>query len=470
MELVADRLEKPPKIAGMHFPDTQPEAKTANSDVGIFTEIHTLRVLIFMAYFVMKPPFFEKYDKCIPQYIRRIPKYESSICGYIKCISPKKCGVRFSVAHASWCLCKEKLPKPFPCFELKNVASRVRGGIFRRKVITLHFSFAVASYRSGTDGSLRNKQKKIIMSNISESIPPVTRNLIIINCIVLLLQEVLARTAGVDLTAVMGLHFLLASDFHLYQVVTYMFLHGGLTHLFFNMFALWMFGGIIEQTLGRKRFLVYYFVCGIGAALCQELWQLTQFFYEGMAQYQAVNIGTQIMPMTAFLNSAAWTTVGASGACYGVLLAFGVLYPEQRIMLLIPPIPMKAKYFVFAYAVIELVSAYTSNDNIAHFAHLGGMLFGWFLLRYWRRQGGTGLPLLEKLWGRLRGLFGKKGGPAQFRPAGGGMHGREGDYEYNMEQKRRQERVDQILEKISRSGYDALTAEEKRELFHYSSK
>lgn len=328
-----------------------------------------------------------------------------------------------------------------------------------------------ARLRLSCDTPGNERKTYILMSNIANSIPPVTRTLIIINCAVLLLQELLARTVGFDLTAVLGLHFLLASDFHLYQTVTYMFLHGGLAHLFFNMFALWMFGGIIEQTLGRKRFIAYYFVCGIGAALCQELWQLTQFFYEGMAQYQAVNIGSQILPMTAYLNSAAWTTVGASGACYGVLLAFGVLYPEQRIMLLIPPIPMKAKYFVFAYAVIELVSAYTSNDNVAHFAHLGGMLFGWFLLRYWRRCGGTGLPLLEKLWKWLRGLTGRKDGAATFRPAGGsGMHGRESDYEYNMEQRRRQERVDKILEKISRSGYDALTPEEKRELFQYSSK
>ena len=307
-------------------------------------------------------------------------------------------------------------------------------------------------------------------NNIANSIPPVTRTLIIANCAVLLLQELLARTAGIDLAEFFGLHFMLASDFHIFQTVTYMFLHGGLTHLFFNMFALWMFGGIIEQTLGRKRFIAYYFLCGIGAALCQELWQLTQFFYQGMAQYQSVSIGSQIMPMSAFLNSAAWTTVGASGACYGVLLAFGVLYPEQRIMLLIPPIPMKAKYFVFAYAVIELFSAYASNDNIAHFAHLGGMLFGWLVLRHWRSCGGTGLPVLEKFWGRLRSVFVRKDkGAAQFRPAGGSaVHGRESDYEYNLRKKREQERVDEILEKIRRSGYDALTPEEKRDLFQFS--
>ncbi|MBR6375965.1 MAG: rhomboid family intramembrane serine protease [Alloprevotella sp.] len=309
------------------------------------------------------------------------------------------------------------------------------------------------------------------MNNIANSIPPVTRWLIIINCAVLILQEVLVRATGIDLANIFGLHFLLASDFYLFQPVTYMFLHGGLAHLFFNMFALWMFGGIIERTLGQKRFIVYYFVCGIGAALCQELWQLTQFFYLGISNYQAVNIGSQVIPMSAFLNSAAWTTVGASGACYGVLLAFGVLYPEQRIMLLIPPIPMKAKYFVFAYAAIELFSAYTSNDNIAHFAHLGGMLFGWLLLHYWRKRGGTGLPLIEGLWKKVSGIFRKERQSPQFRPVGGsGIHGRQSDYEYNLEKKRRQERIDQILEKISRSGYDALTAEEKRELFQYSSK
>lgn len=192
-----------------------------------------------------------------------------------------------------------------------------------------------------------------------QNIPPITRNLLIVNVICFLLQKVL-EMQGIDVTNWLGLHFVLADDFSIFQLVSYMFLHGSFTHLFFNMFSLWMFGGLIERTLGRDRFLTFYFVCGIGAALCQEVWQTAQFFIEGMHNYEIVNTGNTLIPMGQFLNM--WTTIGASGACYGVLLAFGMLYPNERIMLLIPPIPMKAKYFVAGYAAIELVSAYTSNE------------------------------------------------------------------------------------------------------------
>ena len=207
---------------------------------------------------------------------------------------------------------------------------------------------------------------------------PITRSLLLANVVCYLLQLV-CKGIGIDLTESLGLHFILASHFGLYQLVTYMFLHGSLTHLFFNMFSLWMFGSLIERTLGRNRFLIYYMVCGIGAGLCQELWQAGQYFMEGMPAYDYIQTGYGLMPMGDYLNL--WTTIGASGACYGVLLAFGMLFPNERIMLLIPPIPMKAKYFVIAYAAIELFSAYSSNDNVAHFAHLGGMLFGWLSLK-----------------------------------------------------------------------------------------
>ena len=205
------------------------------------------------------------------------------------------------------------------------------------------------------------------------SLPPITRNLLIANVVCYLLQ-LLAGSLRIDLTDLLGLHFVLADDFRVWQLVSYMFLHGSLTHLFFNMFSLWMFGGLIERTLGAKRFLTYWMVCGIGAGICQEFWQTGQYFVEGLNNYPMVNTGTAIIPMGDYLNL--WTTIGASGACYGVLLAFGMLFPNERIMLLLPPIPMKAKYFVAGYAAIELISAYASNDNVAHFAHLGGMLFG----------------------------------------------------------------------------------------------
>lgn len=310
-----------------------------------------------------------------------------------------------------------------------------------------------------------------------QNIPPITRNLLIINVLCYALQYVL-KLQGIDIVNWLGLHFVLASDFNVFQLFTYMFLHGSLTHLFFNMFSLWMFGGIIERTLGTKRFLAYYFICGIGAGICQELWQTAEYFIEGLNSYEAVNTGSSIMPMGAFLNL--WTTIGASGACYGVLLAFGMLYPNERIMLLIPPIPMKAKYFVAGYAAIEVFSAYASNDNIAHFAHLGGMLFGFLLLRYWRRkaQSATGFSGWER-WDETRN---KQSINDKFKSwikqhinknhteAGNAHHTatRETDFEYNMRKKEDEKRMDEILDKIRCSGYESLTAEEKRELFRIS--
>ena len=150
--------------------------------------------------------------------------------------------------------------------------------------------------------------------------------------------------------------------FHSFQVVSYMFLHGGLEHLFFNMFALWMFGRSLEYELGSKRFLTYYLVCGIGAALIQmaTVWFTGEYYVQ---------------------------LIGASGAVMGLLLAFGVLHPNAVIMLLIPPIPMKAKWFVIIYGVIELFSGWRGYGNVAHFAHVGGMLWGLVLLYWWRRQG-----------------------------------------------------------------------------------
>lgn len=309
------------------------------------------------------------------------------------------------------------------------------------------------------------------------NIPPVTRNLIIINVICYLAQSVM-RLYGIDVTNWLGLHFVLADQFNVFQLVSYMFLHGSLTHLFFNMFSLWMFGGLIERTLGVKRFLIYYFVCGIGAGICQEIWQTADFFMEDMQSFSMVNIGNGIIPMGEFLNS--WTTIGASGACYGVLLAFGMLYPNERIMLLLPPIPMKAKYFVAGYAAIELISAYTSNDNVAHFAHLGGMLFGWFLIWLWKRRSNKNAATGWGQWtypqqGHKRSVW-KEKLKDTFTPhkttAGNAHHTatRETDYEYNIRSKEEEQRMDEILDKIKRSGYDSLTTDEKRELFRISRK
>ena len=314
------------------------------------------------------------------------------------------------------------------------------------------------------------------------NIPTITRNLLLINIICFLVQQVL-QLRGINVTDWLGLHFVLASQFNVLQLISYMFLHGSWTHLFFNMFSLWMFGRIIESTLGAKRYLLYYMVCGIGAGLCQELWQTADYFIHNLSAYEMVDTGRgALMPMSQFLNS--WTTIGASGACYGILLAFGALFPNERIMLLIPPIPMKAKYFVAGYAAIELFSAYTSNDNVAHFAHLGGMLFGWLLLRRWmrkarrtnqQRNGWTQWTEPQaarpSLWKRLtdftKGLTGRKkvstDGNAHHTP-----YRSETDYEYNERRKKEEQRMDEILEKVRRSGYNSLTREEKDELFRIS--
>ena len=312
-----------------------------------------------------------------------------------------------------------------------------------------------------------------------QSLPPITRNLLIANVVCFILQE-LAKAAGTDLTDIFGLHFVLAENFGIWQLVSYMFLHGGIAHLFFNMFSLWMFGGLIERTLGRNRFLLYYFICGVGAGLCQEAVQLSAYYTLGMHLYEYVDTSCGLMSTSAFLNL--WTTIGASGACYGVLLAFGMLYPNERIMLLLPPIPMKAKYFVVGYAAIELFSAYFSNDNVAHFAHLGGMLFGWLLLRYWRRQPQprdpwqqwtiNGEPLRKPtLKDRIVHWWNGLGNGKKTKP--GNAHRtatRETDYEYNMRKKAEEKRMDEILDKIRLSGYDSLTTEEKQELYRLSRK
>jgi membrane associated rhomboid family serine protease len=154
------------------------------------------------------------------------------------------------------------------------------------------------------------------------------------------------------------------------------------------MFAVWMFGTVLERTWGPKRFLFYYIVCGIGAGIVQEITQYIEYEMV-LSQYTSVNTGTDIIPMGEYLNM--MKTVGASGAVYGILLAFGMLYPNQQMFIFPLPVPIKAKYFVVGYAVIELLLGIANNagDNIAHFAHLGGMIFGFILIKYWKKKDGT---------------------------------------------------------------------------------
>ena len=190
--------------------------------------------------------------------------------------------------------------------------------------------------------------------------PPVVLNLIIINVLIFMATALLpkAGNAIMEYCALsLGTPF-----FHVYQFITYMFLHANFEHIFFNMFALWMFGRTLEYELGQKPFLTYYMVRGTGAALIQYLTALA------FGEFPLV-------------------LVGASGAVMGLLLAFGVLHPNAVIMLLIPPIPMKAKWFVVIYGVIELFLGWRGVGNVAHFAHVGGMLWGFLLLQWWKQRG-----------------------------------------------------------------------------------
>ena len=215
------------------------------------------------------------------------------------------------------------------------------------------------------------------------NLPPITKNLLIIN-VLCYFGIIVARRYGLDLDSVLGLHFFLASDFKLYQLFTYMFMHANLEHILFNMFAVWMFGRTLEMVFGSKRFLTYYLVCGIGAGIVQEVIQYV-FYATELVRYDSVNIGVEIVPMAEYLNL--MTTVGASGAVYGILLAFGMLFPNSQMFVFPLPFPIKAKFFVIGYALIELfLGLGQTGDGVAHFAHLGGMIFGFLLIMYWRKK------------------------------------------------------------------------------------
>lgn len=236
------------------------------------------------------------------------------------------------------------------------------------------------------------------------SVPPVTKNLIIINFIIQIAGMTLPGVGG-WLQNHLGLHLIGASDFNPAQFVTYMFLHDrhSLLHILFNMFTLWMFGRILEQVWGAKRFFVFYMICGIGAALVQEsVWALT-FQHEYISEIARMN-GLTYDSMKEIVDQALATgdarfitgiaesknmllTVGASGAIFGLLLGFAMTFPDMPLYLFFIPVPVKAKYMVIGYAVIELFLGVGGGGTIAHFAHLGGMLFGLALLLYWKKKG-----------------------------------------------------------------------------------
>ncbi len=267
---------------------------------------------------------------------------------------------------------------------------------------------------------------------------PVVKNLLIINTLLFLATILFSDKFGFDLTAILGLHYPGASDFRIWQFITYMFMHGGWEHILFNMFALWMFGNVLENVWGSKRFLIFYMITGIGAGLTYIVWihfalspqlalinhvisdpsignlsvlieqhrfavsQYSGSIWADFLQFQdnvnaynanpenhlaAQKIVTFLSEYRSyFLNQ--HVVIGASGAIFGLLLAFGMMFPNSLIYVYFA-IPVKAKWFVIIYGAIELFSGVYNRpgDNVAHFAHLGGMLFGYLLIVYWKKKG-----------------------------------------------------------------------------------
>jgi membrane associated rhomboid family serine protease len=233
------------------------------------------------------------------------------------------------------------------------------------------------------------------------NLPPVLKNLLIINVLFFLGTFAFQSIQGTDLSHYLGMHNLQSDLFKPYQFVTYMFLHANLQHLFFNMFGLFMFGRILEQVWGSKRFLNYYLITGIGAAVIQALvlyietkvmmakipTETVDMILRDGADIIKTNqnyVDVTLGKLNGLLNA---PTIGASGAIFGILLAYGMLFPNTEMFLMFIPIPIKAKYMVIGYGLLELFSGFSgAEDGVAHFAHLGGMLFGFFLVRYWRNK------------------------------------------------------------------------------------
>ena len=231
-------------------------------------------------------------------------------------------------------------------------------------------------------------------------LPMVTKNLLIINGLVFLASLTFQNIFNYDINSELGLYYIGSDQFLLIQFITYMFLHGNFSHLLLNMFAFWMFGSAVENQWGAKRFLFYYLATGIGAALIQQLitflrieslnasvepQMLQQIIYQGQdILYSGRNYIGALGDINLLYNM---PTVGASGSVFGILLAFGMLFPNSLIYVYFM-IPIKAKWLVLGYGAFELYNGLANNpgDNVAHFAHLGGMLFGFILIKYWKKH------------------------------------------------------------------------------------
>jgi len=310
------------------------------------------------------------------------------------------------------------------------------------------------------------------------NIPPVTKNILIINLIVWGACFFLNQ---IPFAGIFGLYNVFSKHFYLYQLITYIFTHTQFLHLFFNMFALFMFGRVLENYWGSSRFLTYYLVTGLGAGLIQLLVlyirihpfysllspELVREVYLNGAHLLAEGKNYFDPTMGKFNLLLNVPTIGASGAVFGILLAFGMIFPNVPLMIIPFPFPIKAKYLVIGYGLLELTMgvANRSGDNVAHFAHLGGMLFGIILILYWRKNDGNyliknrNISLLKK----VTRFFKKKPKIT--------IHKRpENDWDYNARKVEENKAIDRILEKIKYSGYDSLSENEKKILFDASNK
>ena len=222
------------------------------------------------------------------------------------------------------------------------------------------------SYNSGGRG---------FMSNV----PDATKNLIIVNVIFFIATLINEPF----MTSAFALYYPTSPNFHWWQIVTHMFMHGGFWHILFNMYALYMFGCVVERMIGTKKFVIFYFACGLGAACLHSgvEWLQAQSYMNAIAEGS-----TKAMQSYAMLKAV--PTVGASGAIYGVLIAYAMLFPQSQLTLIFPPVTLSAKAWVLIFVGIELITGITGTaDGVAHFAHLGGMLIGFLLIWYWRKKG-----------------------------------------------------------------------------------
>jgi len=235
--------------------------------------------------------------------------------------------------------------------------------------------------------------------NILSNIPPAVKVLLAIN-----IGMFLFASLKPELTEALGLYFFKSELFRPYQIVTHMFMHGGFMHILFNMYALWLFGQVIERVWGTKKFFIYYFVTGFGAVVLHSFVEYIRFkgFIDGIPT-EYVNLALSgkssfnapiiyHQNLSEIMKLALVPTVGASGAIFGLLLAFGMLFPNTELYLMFIPIPVKAKFFVIGYGVLELGLGLNNatSDNVAHFAHLGGMLFGFILIKIWQKKKNAG--------------------------------------------------------------------------------